>query len=87
LQGGLEYESDPILFDGFAGWFVALDAKSYEENDWNWSTAAQVGIALPINSLGPTHRVGLEYYRGRSPMGEFFQEYENHLALGWWIEF
>jgi hypothetical protein len=87
VQAGLEFESDPIFFDGFAGWFMALDAKSYEENDWNVSTALQVGIAIPQSHLDRTHRVGLEFYYGRSPMGEFFQSIESHIAFGWWLEF
>jgi hypothetical protein len=87
LQGGLEYESDLIFFDGFAGWFAALDAKSYEEDDWDISTNLQVGIFMPQRYLSRVHRVALEFYHGRSPMGEFFQNEESHIALGWWLEF
>jgi hypothetical protein len=44
-----------------------------------------VGVVHP--AAGGGHwRVGFEYYDGRSPIGEFFQYRERHLAFGLWID-
>ena len=69
------------------GWYAVLDAQSFEESNWRVSTALQVGFVVPRSRFGRTFRLGLEYYQGRSPMGEFFFHRENHLAFGWWIDF
>ena len=87
FQTGLEYTSGPAWWNGRAGFFAALDAQSHQENQWKVSTALQMGLRIPVRELGRTYRVGLEVYRGRAPMGEFFQADESHVALGWWLDF
>ena len=87
LQAGLEYESSPMFFEESLGWYVALDAQSLHESNWRVSTALQIGFVIPKAELGRTARFGLEFYQGRSPMGEFFFYREDHLALGWWLDF
>jgi hypothetical protein len=87
FQGGLEYPSAPTWWSGRVGGFAALDAQSHQESDWEASLALQVGLRIPMTELGRTYRVGLEAYRGRAPMGEFFRAEESHLALGWWLDF
>ena len=86
LQAGLEYQSTGTPGHEWGGWFVALDAESHQEKDWRVSTSAQGGWFFPAGPPGRTCRVGLELYRGRSPMGEFFQADESHIALGSWLD-
>lgn len=86
FQAGLEYQSDRLLWNGLARWFMALDAQTHEENDWKVSTTLQVGLRIPMNHPGQILRTGLEFSHGRSPMGEFFQADESHIAWGWWLD-
>jgi hypothetical protein len=85
VQLGLEIEPEPTWWNRRLAPFVALDASAYEENDWEENITVQVGLVHP--AAGGGHwRLGLEYYDGRSPIGEFFQEHERHLAFGLWID-
>lgn len=86
LQAGIEYESERRMHKGLTGWYLALDAQVHEEDAWNLSAAIQLGWVMPVKQLGRTYRLGLEYYRGRSPLGEFFQDDEDHIAIGWWFD-
>jgi hypothetical protein len=48
--------------------------------------ALQAGLRFPLRHPGQVLRAGLEFYRGKSPLGEFFQARESHLALGFWLD-
>ncbi len=78
LQAGLEYEA--------AKYYAAVDAQTHQENDWENSLAVAAGLRWPLRHPGQALRIGLEYYRGRSPLGEFFQAQENQLGLGCWLD-
>ena len=85
VQFGLELEPEPTLWSRRLAPFAALDVSAYEEDDWEQNVTVQVGLVHP--AAGGGHwRMGLEYYDGRSPIGEFFQDRERHLALGLWID-
>ena len=86
VQAGLEYESGRFLRD-VGGWYFALDSQSHEENDWDVSASVQVGLVMPLHRMGRTYRLGFEYYRGRSTLGEFFLQKEDYVAFGWWLDF
>ena len=83
-QVGLEWESRPELFGGRAAWYGAVDFSATQERDWRLDTAVQAGIA----SKGPggTWRFGIEYYDGRVPLGEFFQDTEARFTFGLWVD-
>lgn len=84
LQAGLEYESDKNLWRDILGWYTAVDVSSWEERDWQIDIAAHVGLLL--HSAGRKVRFGVEYYDGRSPIGEFFQYDEKYICLGIWMD-
>jgi hypothetical protein len=86
-QVGMEYESRGNFWGGRMGWYVATDNSFYQESDWHGSTAAQIGFVLPFDDIGRRYRLGVEYYRGRSMIGEFFQDNETYVALGTWLDF
>ena len=86
VQMGLEWQQPPVLFKGRAGWYAALDESFTQERDWNGTTVIQTGIYIPMKDSGRTHRFGIEYYNGRSPMGEFFQYNEEYVAIGAWFD-
>jgi Protein of unknown function (DUF1207) len=85
-QAGLEYESKGNFWGGRLGWYAAADGSFTQERDWHGSTAAQIGFVLPLDDIGRRYRFGVEYYRGRSMIGEFFQDNESYVALGVWLD-
>jgi len=83
-QVGLEWESRPELFGGRAAWYSAVDFSATQERDWRLDTAVQAGIAA--KGPGSTWRFGIEYYDGRVPLGEFFQDTESRFTIGLWVD-
>jgi hypothetical protein len=86
LQYGLEYERPTRLGRGAADWYAAADLSTYEENDWDKNVTLQTGLAVRRSALGRVYRFGVEYYDGRSQIGEFFLHRERHLAIGVWFD-
>jgi hypothetical protein len=80
---GLQYEK-ASLFTPRIGAYAAIDISAYEENDWQRNTTLQVGISWP--SQERRWRFGIEYYDGRSQLGEFFQQHEKYFSLGLWLD-
>lgn len=83
-QLGLEYETQRRGADGGTAWYAAVDGTFYQENDWHGNATIQIGIVIPQNEIGRQYRFGVEYYRGRSILGEFFQNHETSYSLGFW---
>jgi hypothetical protein len=86
VQLGLEFEPEPTWWNRRLAPFAALDVSAYQEDDWEENLCVQLGVVLPGAGRGAAWRVGLEYYDGRSTIGEFFQERERHVAFGLWLE-
>ena len=85
-QGGLEYESKSILGSLRVSPYAAMDVSVYEEDDWHESLTIQLGVVRRDLPSGQVWHLGVEYYNGRSVFGEFFQEQEEHLAWGFWLD-
>ena len=85
-EGGLEFEDPDRFRNGKLGYFAAVDVMSYQESDWKSEVTVQAGLVLPVKDPERTWRFGLEYRKGRSVIGEFFQSRESHIALGMWID-
>jgi len=86
VELGLEFEPEPMWWNRRLAPFAALDVSAYEEDDWDENLSVQLGVVLPGAGRGGSWRVGLEYYDGRSVIGELFQDREQHLAFGLWLE-
>lgn len=84
LQGGLEWEGTPHLLGGHFAWYGALDLQAFEERDWRVDFAVQGGVAS--RGHGRVWRFGVEYYNGRAPLGEFFQDTEARVTVGMWLD-
>lgn len=64
------------------GWYVAANTEAYEERDWKLDNTLQIGL---VSRSGKRHwRLGIEFYDGRFPIAEFFQEDERSISLGIW---
>ncbi len=85
-QGGVEYESKKSLWGGRMCWYFAADSSFFEERDWHGNVSIHLGVVLPVDELGRRYRFGVEYYRGRSVLGEFFQDDETSVAIGIWLD-
>jgi hypothetical protein len=83
-QGGLEYESRPIVFGGRFAWYGAADFSGWEERAWRLDTALRGGIMTRTD--GRTYRIGVGWTDGPPPLGEFFQLSEGWFTFGLWID-
>ena len=86
VQYGLEYVSPKSFWKGRFGWYAAVDVSHFEENDWDQNLSFQLGLLLRAKGIVRDYRIGVEYYDGRSQIGEFFQDDETYVAFGIWID-
>jgi len=86
LEGGLEFEDPDRLWNGRAGYYVAIDITSYQESDWEADVTVQAGFVLPISKLARTYRLGFVYRNGRSIIGELSQFEETYWGFGLWLD-
>jgi hypothetical protein len=84
IQFGLAYEPFPALEKDRMGWYGAADLSAMEERSWRVDRSLQTGVVA--RSDGRTWRFGIEWYRGRPPIGEFFQATEEYVSVGLWID-
>lgn len=84
VQGGVEYRSRPVFWGERAGWYGAMDVTSMEERAWRADTTLQLGLLM--EAAGRIWRLGLEHYRGRPTVGEFFMVTEEYLSVGLWMD-
>jgi hypothetical protein len=84
LRMSVEHLAGETLWRGRLGWYAAVDCSTLAERDWQLDWAVDVGLLL---SQWPRRwRLGLEYYDGRTPLGEFFQSDQRSLTLGLWLD-
>lgn len=83
LQLGAEY-AHPRLWAGVLRPIAALDLEKKQIDGWGpTGLSARAGVQVEHRSQ-PSRRfvIELEYYKGRSPDGQFFTRYEESLGLG-----
>lgn len=85
FQFGFDYA--PERPTGLAGApFVAANVHLREEVDFGGNFVFQAGWAWRGNSTR-LFRVGVQYYNGKSPQFEFFDQFEEQLGVGMWVDF
>jgi hypothetical protein len=84
VQLGAEHESPQAFAGGRLGWYAAADFQSFEERDWRLDLSLEAGLLA--RSGGRRWRLGLRWVDGRPPLGEFFQQSEQWLAFGLWMD-
>ena len=80
-QLGLEYVAP---WRASSTWYAAVDIQASEERDWRIDRTFQAGLAWHRGAR--TWRFGIEHYRGRSPLGEFFQDDERYTSIAVWLD-
>lgn len=83
-QSGAQYESREPIWGKEFHWYGAVDLSSFEESNWGVNATLQVG--LTTKHAERSWRLGLEFYDGRSQMGEFFRDNERYVGLGLWLD-
>ena len=83
-QAGLEFESPGTRWEALTGWYAATDVSSWEEREWRIDVSIQGGVK--VVSGARTWRLGIQYYQGRVPLGEFFRTTESAVTIGLWSE-
>lgn len=84
VQGGLEYEANNSIWGKRFGWYAALDLNVFQERHWR----PDVSVAVGFNAWTGARRwrLGLEYYDGHIPLGEFFFEDERYISFGLYLD-
>lgn len=73
LQTGVELESPEAFAGGWLRPVVALDVQLRQESDWNEDLSLRFGLQIEHPRLRRVRLALLgDYYRGRSPNGQFF---------------
>ncbi len=83
-QLGLQYDNPAVFWNNQVGWYAAIDVSSYEENNWQHNNNLPLGFVA--RSQARRGRIGLEFYDGRSQLGEFFQDRERYRGIGLWVD-
>lgn len=86
-QAGIELMLPAFLGDAVSPLF-AVDVKSRQETDWMPDLCVRTGVEF-TSPAKQRRRVQLllEYYRGRNPNGQFFQERVEYFGLGLHVHF
>lgn len=82
-EWGAQYQR-PQQFTSRMGWYAAVDFSRYEESDYATNFAMQLGLLWPRTQRD--WRIAVEYYDGRNPLGEFFQDKDKYIGIGVWID-
>ncbi|HEV8586138.1 MAG TPA: DUF1207 domain-containing protein [Methylomirabilota bacterium] len=81
LQYGVEFKSP---WPGDTRWrpIAAVDLQHREENAWSTDFSARAGVQLDGVLATRNLQLLIEYFRGRSPNGQFYRDKIEYLGLG-----
>ncbi len=85
FQCGLEWQDAGFLRNGHRGWYSGLDLSSMQERDWRIDRSLKTGYRID-SADGRAYRFGVQWYSGRPPIAEFFQNTESFLGVGIWVD-
>lgn len=87
LQWGLEFRSPWPGDDSRIRPIAAVDVQNREQNDWHSDISVRAG--LEFNGVLVTRKLQLllEYFRGYSPNGQFYQDKIDYIGLGAHVHF
>jgi hypothetical protein len=91
---GTDGPDDPFRYDFGLEWsspcetgwggrpYAAVDLEIKGDQGYATNFTSQVGWQWRGHAHGPSFRLGLEYFKGRSPYGQFFQDREQWAGVG-----
>lgn len=83
LQSGIELRSPVAFGQGFIRPLAGLDMQFREESDWELDASLRVGFQIEHPFLRRSEiQVLAEFYRGRSPNGQFFERQIKTAGIG-----
>ena len=82
MQYGLEVASPWPRATAAGGPIAAVDVQQREENDWSLDLSARAGIQIDGVLASRKLQLLLEYFRGRSPNGQFYRDKIEYFGLG-----
>jgi len=83
LQYGVELRSPQTYVHGLLRPIAAADLKNWEQNNWNTDISLRSGIQIEgEKTVGHRIQIMLEYFRGHSPNGQFYERSIQYLGLG-----
>lgn len=88
LHYGIELRSPRTYVRGLLRPIAAADFKNWEQNNWNTDISLRSGIQIEgEKTVGHRVQIMLEYFRGHSPNGQFYERSIQYLGLGAHIYF
>jgi hypothetical protein len=83
-QTGLEYNSSTAWWNGALRPIAAADIQSREESDWRADMSLRAGVQFENPTfLSRKLKLMFEYYKGRSPNGQFYiHDVEEYFGIG-----
>jgi len=88
LHYGIELRSPRAYVHGLLRPIAAADFKNWEQNNWNTDISIRSGIQIEgEKTVGYRVQIMLEYFRGHSPNGQFYERSIQYLGLGAHIYF
>jgi hypothetical protein len=86
VQFGIDYS--PIEWRGHTdGPFAAFNGHLREDSGYSGNFTAQLGWQWRGMLSGDLLRVGVQYYNGKSPQYQFFDEHEEEIGAGIWYDY
>ncbi len=80
-EGGIEFRS-PWPAGARIRPVVGVDVQTRQQNDWSGDLSARAGVEFLGALYGRNLQVLLEYFRGHSPNGQFYQDKIDYIGLG-----
>jgi hypothetical protein len=83
-QSGLEFKSHTAWWNGALRPIAAVDIQSREETDWRADVSFRAGVQFENpDFLSRKLKLMFEYYKGRSPNGQFYiRDVEEYFGIG-----
>lgn len=83
VQYGVEFRSPWQLDFVWMRPVMAIDIKNFEQNNWRADVSARAGVQFDnFQTFNRKLQFLLEYFNGRSPTGQFYQEKVEYLGIG-----
>lgn len=82
-QSGFELKSPKTYLSGLLRPIAGIDLKAWEENDWSIDVSSRIGFQMEGKKTAwQKLQIMLEYLKGHSPNGQFFERSIEFIGIG-----